>query len=121
MKKLVSIIAVVALVAIVATLLVACVPTDPAKAAENLDDAGYLVLPLPLLGVAGVDEAIIATDLKEGIVIVYFESSDAASEFYGDKDNEKFLKEELGIEDAVYKKQGKIVYLGTKEAVKAAS
>ena len=44
MKKLVSIIAVVALVAIVATLLVACVPTDPAKAEANLKEAGYTVI-----------------------------------------------------------------------------
>lgn len=121
MKKVVSVIAVVALVAIMATVLVACVPTDPAKAESNLKEAGYLVAPLPLLGVAGVDEVIMATTLEERIIIVYFESSDAASEFYGDKDYEKLLKEELGIEDAVYKKQGKIVYLGTKEAVKAAS
>ena len=119
-KKILSVVAVLVLAAILAVALVACIPSDPDKAAENLANADYLVIPLPLLGIAGVDEAIMATNLKEGIVIVYFESSDAASEFYGDKDNEKFLQEELGLEDTVYKKQGKIVYLGTKEAVKAA-
>lgn len=122
-KKILSVVAVLVLAAILAVALVACIPSDPDKAAENLANADYLVIPLPLLGIAGVDEAITATNLKEGIVIVYFESSDAASDFYGDKDNEKFLQEELeelGLEDTVYKKQGKIVYLGTKEAVKAA-
>ena len=119
-KKILSVVAVLVLAAILAVALVACIPSDPDKAAENLANADYLVIPLPLLGIAGVDEAITATNLKEGIIIVYFESSDAASDFYGDKDNEKFLQEELGLEDTVYKKQGKIVYLGTKEAVKAA-
>lgn len=163
MKKLVSIIAVVALVAIVATLLVACVPTDPAKAEANLKEAGYTVTAydkddgLGLAGytlpdgatnvVYGIKEADedSASLIAETVTIYYFESSDKAKAYfekvYGDFDaNQDEAKAELKeshdagdltkeeydsmlemINNSQAKRFGKIVYAGTKAAIKAAS
>ena len=163
MKKLVSIIAVVALVAIVATLLVACVPTDPAKAEANLKEAGYTVIAYDKddgLGLAGYTLPDGATNVVSGtkeadedsasliaetVTIYYFESSDKAKAYfekvYGDFDaNQDEAKAELKesydagdiskedydamlemINNSQAKRFGKIVYAGTKAAIKAAS
>ena len=163
MKKLVSIIAVVALVAIVATLLVACVPTDPAKAEANLKSEGYIVTAyskdtLGGLGgytlpdgatnvVSGTKEADedSASLIAETVTIYYFESSDKAKAYfekvYGDFDaTQDELKADLKesydageldkdeydamlemLNNSQAKRFGKIVYAGTKAAIKAAS
>ena len=149
MKKLVSIIAVVALVAIVATLLVACVPTDPAKAEANLKEAGYIVTAYDKddgLGLAGYTLPDGATNVVNGIKEADEDSSsDKAKAYfekvYGDFDKQQDeakaeLKESYDagdiskedydamlemINNSQAKRFGKIVYSGTKAGIKAAS
>lgn len=139
-KRFLTIVAVLVLAAVLAVSLVACIPSDPEKAKQNLEDEGFFVLPelitAPLVAavsvaVEGFDEMIYATDISaeailqdqtpgEAIIILYFDSSDNAKAFYeGDLIQE--LKEEVDKEGtAQLKKQGKIVYIGTEAAIKAA-
>ena len=156
MKKLASIIAVVALVAIVATLLVACVPTDPAKAEANLKEAGYTAKKTDsddLLGLGGLampdgaTSAVAGSKDSEMIFIYYFEDSASAKTFYENSEILNFIKDMIEeskeevkaqyeaekiskdeydeameiLNSFKIKKFGKVVYAGTKAAIKAAS
>lgn len=119
-KRILTIVAVLALAAVLVVSLVACIPSDPAKAKENLKEAGYTVMDVSLesigLEIKGCTNIVTAsklTDLDDGITIFYFEDSAAAS------DAEEALIDFLG-EDAGIKKQGKIIYAGSDEAIKAA-
>ena len=102
---------------------------DPDKAEEALKKADYTVvkadddISLALYEAAGVKglECVITAfnEDEEGIVILYFEDKDAANEAW--EEVEKDAKEEMeDEEDVVIKKSGKMIYYGTKEAVKAA-
>ena len=139
-KRILTIVAVLALAAVLAVSLVACIPSDPAKARENLEDEGFFVLPEALaqifvgfggLAVDGLDETVLATDISlealqqekepgEFILILYFDSSDNAKAFY-EGDTIQKIKEEVDKDGTgQLKKQGKIVYIGTEAAIKAA-
>ena len=105
--------------------------SDPAKAKENLEKAGYEVMlmddesVLKLLGIDGLVAVISAmkgTDAEEAdaISIYYFKDSDSAKKA---KENEiikeaiEAAKEEKDVSTGI---SGKILWMGTKAAVKAA-
>ena len=130
-KRILSVIAVLALAAVLAVAMVACIPSDPDKAAENLKAADYLVdvtddpVSMGVMGLMadGIEAVVSATsdDFTEGVTIFYFEDSDSAKSFY-ESDFISEMKEEAEAEseELVIKRQGKIVYAGTKDAIKAA-
>ena len=130
-KRILSVIAVLALAAVLAVAMVACIPSDPDKAAENLKAADYLVdvtddpVATGVMGIVadGIEAVVSGTsdDFTEGVTIFYFEDSDSAKSFY-ESDFISEMKEEAEAEseELVIKRQGKIVYAGTKEAIKAA-
>ena len=134
MKKTLTIISVIAIVAILAVALMACVPSDYTKAESNLKDAGYYVAsykegdPLfktmtAMFGAENVTAIVTGSskDLEEGITLVYFKDSKSAKNAF-----EKFKKqmEDESKEDSnkdkdyVIKQSGKVIYGGTKKAVK---
>lgn len=97
---------------------------NPEKAKEALEDAGYTVtLVDSALGFEGIEKYLTAFKMSEDmsdmemITIYYFEDSAAAKDAWEDIQKEA---EELDEEDLVIKKSGKMIYAGTKEAVKAA-
>ncbi len=104
---------------------------DPEKAEEALEDAGYEVsvdsklapAAYKAMGVDGVDCVLSAINLdedEEGILfVVYFDEAADAKEAFEDikKDAEEEMEDE---EDFVCKRSGKMIYYGTKNAVKAA-
>jgi len=104
---------------------------DPEKAEEALDDAGYAVTLdktiqpglYKLAGVDGVDCVVSAVNLDEDdagfITIIYFDEAEDAKEAFDHIKDEAEDKMEK-YEDYVCKKSGKMIYYGTKNAVKAA-
>lgn len=149
-KNIGKILAVILVVALLATVLCACVPSDPAKAKENLKKNGYTITPnigsiLDLGESFGVntkyEEVVAATNGDEFVTITYFKTTDDAKSFLKElKDNKKESKEKLkkakdsgDISNDDYKKaidkmnsykfgrNGKAVYYGTKAGVKAAN
>ncbi|MBQ9114994.1 MAG: hypothetical protein IJY07_03560 [Clostridia bacterium] len=134
MKKALSIIAVLALVAVLGVALVACVPSDPEKAAENLESEGYEVFAAKkgnslggiLSGFVIPEdcETVVAgvKDLLDGdmIFIYYFEEADDAKDFYEDMKADFDKADEEEKEGMKIGRNGKVVYTGSEEAVKAA-
>lgn len=147
-KNIGKILAVILVVALLATVLCACVPSDPAKAKENLKKNGYTITPdisgiLDLGESFGIntkyEEVVVATNGDEKVSIVYFKTTDDAKSYLKElKNNRKESKEEIKkakdegkIDDAKYKelmkdfnnykcgRNGKAVYAGTKAGVKA--
>jgi len=108
--------------------------SDPEKAEENLENAGYIVsvsddkISMALAGGSydGCEAVLMAyneEDDDDGIWIWYFEEKEDADEAWDDI--EKFaedLNEEAKEEDIdmVCKKSGKMIYVGTKQAIKDA-
>ncbi|MBE6583355.1 MAG: hypothetical protein E7649_00045 [Ruminococcaceae bacterium] len=128
-KTIIKIMALTLVVVMACVVLASCggPNADPDKAAEALEDAGYTVMKvddetaLAFSGLKGLTCAINAVNLEEeeAIIIYYFEDTEAANEAW--EDVEKMAKEEMEEdEDYVIKKSGKMIYFGTKEAVKAA-
>ena len=135
MKKLVKVLAVV-LVMLTLSLAVACAPNaNPEKAKESLEKNGYAVsLTTDAIGLAiterilGLDRgdlvAVLTAGNEEGeaITIVYFEEADDARDCY--KEYKDDLKELLETDDEekeiVAKQSGKMIYIGTKAAIKVA-
>ncbi len=104
---------------------------DPKKAEEALKDAGYdvtLIDDADFLKLMGVDklEAVISAfnedDENDAVFIYYFEDSAAADEAYEDieKEFDEIKTSEDAPEDLVLKKSGKMIWYGTKDAIKAA-
>lgn len=135
MKKTLSIVAMIALVAVLGIALVACIPSDPDKAAANLKEEGYTVtvakasdgtgvkMGLELTYgkgcIAVVDASLVSVSLAQGvdgeiIKIIYFNDSDSAKAYW------ETIKDDEVEEGYVAKRSGKIVYGGTEAAVKAA-
>ena len=146
-KRIATLIAVMALAAVLAACLVACIPSDPAKAEENLKAEGYEVTLIEEGLPDGMVARLSADKEDDGIVIMYFDDKDAANKYWEDNEmddyeaqKEKELKEleemydeglfegaedeyeemKKQIEDVKAKKDGKIVYVGTSAAIKAA-
>ncbi len=94
---------------------------DPKKAKEALEDNDYTVLLVDseLLLPDDVEATLTAYNGDEYIFITYYEDAEAANEAWEKAEDEaEELKEKY--EDLVLKKSGKMIYMGTKEAVKAA-
>lgn len=103
--------------------------SDPDKAAKALEDADYIVVKaddkvsLALYETMGVKklECVITAynEDEEGIVIFYFEDKAAANDAWEtiEEEAKEATKDE---EDIVIKKSGKMIYYGTKQAIKDA-
>ncbi len=127
-KNILKITALALLTVMICAMLVACggPNADPDKAKEALEDAGYTVI-LNDGGLIGdhllPDGAEATLTAMKGddeyISIIYYEDKDALNDAWEDvkKDAEE-LKDEY--EDIVLKKSGKMIYFGTKQAVKDA-
>ena len=139
-KKLLILTAVIAVVAAVALVFTACLPTDASKAKEKLTKAGYEVTMLSLddaigkvainkvadeLGIKGIESMVLGfkgsllspEEPEEIIMLYYFDTAKNAKAAY-----EKIIEKEIDEEDNEdfdYSRSGKIIYIGTKEAVKA--
>ena len=109
-------------VAMVGVLVVACAPaSNPDKAKKALEDNDYVVVKLDnYLNLEGVDCVVTGTKgLLSGdpqsVTIVYFEDNASAKDAWDE------IKDKAGEgEDVVIKKSGKMIYFGTKQAIKDA-
>jgi len=135
-KQLLIIAAVVVLVMASAFILTACSPaSDPADAKAALEKKGYTVVvdgsiqpaALTLVGIKGVDKVLEASyskdDRSEFLCVLYFTSASAANDAWDAaqkeaEDEKKSNKEEDS--DWTVGKSGKLIWYGTKNAVKAA-
>ena len=146
MKKRITLITSIVVLALVcAMLFAACAPAaDPDTAKKNLKDEGYsatiydgdgLVIggTLALFGINNVDKVLAASkyadDTFEFLTVLYFDSSkdandavEKAKEYAKDKEKEeeKGQKKDEGSVEWVFGKSGKMIWFGTKAAVKAA-
>ena len=102
---------------------------DPKKAAEALEEAGYSVQLVDENMPEGYEATIIATkiDLEnekvDFISIAYYSDTEVLNADWEEaQDSVKDMAEEMGLEESeiVVKKSGKMIYIGTKDAVKAA-
>ena len=134
MKKVTLFIAIIALVAVCAVALCACAPAGtPDKAKAALDKHGYSasvdksIIPaaLKLLGVDGVDAVVIGTysddDTSEGVTIVYFYKAEQAKDGYNAVKSYAESKDGNSKDsDWEFAQSGKMIWYGTKAAIKAA-
>ena len=139
MKKVLLVVAVIALISVATMALVGCVPSDPAKAEANLKDAGYEVMVTRAsdgtgvkLGLNAVADGCVAmvTAMKatisnsdadfDGVVIYYFNDGAKAKAFYEEQKAEYDELSDEEKEDMKVGKSGKVVYAGSKDAIKAA-
>ena len=122
MKNVIKVLSLALVMVMMLGLFVSCGPNkDPKKAEEALNDAGYLVVlnDKDLLLPDGVKATLLATTDDDYILITYYEDADAVKEAWEDAQEE--AKElEKKYEDIVCKKSGKMIYIGTKQAVKDA-
>ncbi len=148
MKKLTKILALTLLVVMSMTILVGCAPnSDAVKAKATLEEKGYTVSPISILGLvwiltSGIDTDYVSEMVKgtkaitndegevekvESVTIIYFKES---GHFFKDKYDEKVAWEELkasiiktenpdGNKDFVVGKSGKMIYWGTKKGISA--
>ena len=128
MKKTIRIVAVAMLAVMLCLTLASCggPNKDPKKAEAALKEAGYTVS-LSELDEADDDGTVAFVSaykgLTDSITIVYYKDSASAKAAFEEAEKEfAEMKEELGelAENYVCKRSGKIVYMGTKDAVKAA-
>ena len=148
MKKIISMaLVLIMLVCSVATLTACGIPADYNDAKANLEDEGYKVtvdttaLTINLmLGVFGVKDAKADAVLNgekddEGIILIYCEDKDSADaivekleafieeakeeidQLFDDKDSEEY-KEAIAEFEVEIGKDGKVVYMATKQALK---
>ena len=97
---------------------------DPKKAEEALKEAGYDVI-YTEVNDGGIKAYVVASKGKDSIQIAYYDDKDTATKAYEQaKEAYEALKEiaeAAGEElDYVVKQSGTMVYLGTKDAIKAA-
>lgn len=128
MKKSIRIIA-LALVTVIACLaLVSCggPNADPEKAKAALKDAGYTVVLNTGDGLIsgallpdGVEAQLVAYKDGEYLAVSYYDDTDALNEAW-EKAQDEAEKLEEEYEDLVCKKSGKMIYIGTEQAVKDA-
>lgn len=105
---------------------------DPDKALAALKDNGYTAekvdstIGLALFSWAGKDiKAIVSgtkglEDITNSVVIIYYETTDAANAAWDDV--KEYVDKNDDDEDSefIVKKSGKMIYMGTEEAIKAA-
>ena len=134
MKKLTLIVAIVTLVAVCAMVLCACAPAGTAdKAVAALDKHGYSasvdknIIPaaLKLLGVDGIEAVVVGAkstdDSDEAVTIVYFYKADQAKASYNTIKSYAEGKDKNSKDsDWEFAQSGKMIWYGTKAAIKAA-
>lgn len=130
MKHASRIVALLLLTVMCVGLLISCAPaSDPDKAKEALEENGYLVLKyetaslkgfLTTMGIESDDHletAVSGIKDDSAVCILYFDSTKAAREFW--KENKDSLTDDLE-KDEMAAQSGNMVYVGNKDAVKAA-
>ena len=134
MKNVIRVLALSLVMVMMLGLLVSCggPNSDPKKAKEALEDADYEViyasneLEAAFMGgwYDGCEAVILASNEDdEGIYIWYFEEKDDADDAWEDiEEFAKELQEEAEDEDIdlIIKKSGKMIYVGSKQAIKDA-
>ena len=94
---------------------------DPEKAKEKLEAEGYVVVlnTTDLLLPDGVKATLLATTKDDYLMVIYYEDNAAAKDAWEEvkADAEKKAEE---YEDFVCERSGKMIYYGTKQAVKDA-
>ena len=131
MKTFVKVLALSLVAVMMCAVLVSCggPNKDPKKAAEALEEAGYSVQLVDENMPEGYEATIIATkiDLEnekvDFISIAYYSDTEVLNADWEEaQDSVKDMAEEMGLEESeiVVKKSGKMIYIGTKDAVKAA-
>ena len=130
MKKTIRLLAIAMVAVMLCLSLASCggPNADPDKAIEGLKDEGVLATKLSAskagIDVAGIDCVVTGMGMIDGegalISIIYFEKSSDANDAW-DEVKEMFENDKKN-EDAeiVIKKSGKMIYCGTKNAIKAA-
>jgi cytochrome c556 len=134
MKKTMKLIALALVLTLSVVMLASCFGpnADPEKAIASLEENGYkaakdkTVLPIVFtgLGIKDVDAVVSGTaiidDKAEHVTIVYFETAEAAKAAWEDM-KEYAEKEDKDEEDTDWTvaKFGKMIYWGTKAAIKA--
>lgn len=125
----------VALVLMMLLTLTSCVPSDSSKAEEKMEKKDYKVVVVTgtaaelagkALGVEGLSETMVATktakdedgkDTIENVSAYWFEETSQAKEAF--EKIEKAAKEDSeSTDNFVCKRSGKVIYAGTKQAVK---
>ena len=133
MKRILSAILVCILMVGCVFALASCNPNkDPEKAKEALEDAGYTVVLVDDKEFLDEDmEANVTAYDKDGnyISITYYADKDAAKEAFEEAEDElddvkEYIAEILNVEaddlDLEIDKSGKMIWIGTKDAIKAA-
>ena len=127
-KSIIKILALTFVVVMACTMLVSCFGpnADPDKAKASLEDAGYTVVLNKGDGLIsgallpdGVDATLVAYKDGEYIAISYYEEAADANDAWEDAQEEAAKLEEK-YEGIVCKKFGKMIYVGTEQAVKDA-
>ena len=95
--------------------------SDPAKAEANLKEEGYTVVAVPVLGIAGIEKSITATNGDEAVQIYYLtEDADVDKAYeYVEKLYEKAKEKDEDI-DLKIGKSADMIWFGTSAAIKAA-
>lgn len=133
MKKYAQLISLALVAVMCVALLASCAPaSDPDKAVAALKDAGYTAVkdtnltPAAYKVLTGTNISAVVTATKtdddknvQSVTIVYFENAKDAKTAY-EKLEDKSNEEKKDESDWVFAKSGKMVYWGTKTAVKEA-
>lgn len=135
MKKTIIKILTLTLVAVMACAMLASCGgpnADPDKALAALKDNGYTAekvdstIGLALFSWAGKDIKAVVSAMKglddptNAVVIIYYETSDAADSAWDDVKEYADKNNDDEDSDFVVKKSGKMIYMGSEEAIKAA-
>ncbi len=131
MKKVVKVLAVALVCVLALAMLVACAPSsDPDKAVKALKENGFTAT--TTAGSGDVECTVVGTkvDLSaktfDGITIIYYKDASAAKKDWDEnKDDleelkQSLIKEGVDKDDVVIERSGKMIYYGSKEAIKAA-
>ncbi len=120
MKKIISGVLLFAILAVAALALVSCAPNkDPNKAAESLEDAGYVVTNMTKDGV-GILSAYKKDDMKVTVFIMYCADDELDEEYEEAKAEWDEMKDKEEYKDYDFGKSGNMIYMGHKDAIKAA-
>lgn len=131
MKKFAQFISLALVAVMCVALLASCAPaSDPDKAVAALKDAGYVAgkdtgLSAVISALTGnkLSAVVSGTKTDETVYILYYETADDAKSAYESSALKKYFdgkKENKEETDYVYAKSGKMVYFGTKTAIKDA-
>lgn len=125
MKKALKITGIIAVIAILCVCLVACIPNDYSKAEKNLKDEGYVAFSSTglsaALKLAGIETEAIVVGAKgtDSIALVYCKNSSVAKDKYNEI-KEILVKFMDDGDEMPIKRSGKVIYIGTDAAIKAA-